>query len=176
MQKTAIFLITFLLFSSTLSAQDEYIEISAWEPEDIILPATRSFPRPSLRHLVADRMLQFYQKKIRPNSIDRCPFYIRCSDYARQAIEKYGLVLGISVAIDRYFYRENSGRIQHYDLRKSRNRVLKLDDSFFLYPEIERSHLQTRGRLPATDDRFRKPTENVRIMSETQHRSVSCAK
>lgn len=176
MQKTAIFLISSVLFSSTLNAQDEYIEISAWEPEDIILPATRSIPRPSLRQLVADRMLQFYQKRVRTNSIDRCPFHMRCSDYARQAIEKYGLVLGISVAIDRYFYRENSGRYQHYDLRNSRNRGLKLDDSFFLYPEIEESHLQIWGRLPATDDGFPKPTENVRIMSETQHRSVSCAR
>ena len=145
MGKAATFLMTYFLIFSNLNAQDDYIEISAWEPEDITLPATSSFPGLSLRQLVADRMLQFYQKKVRPNSIRRCPFYIPCSDYARQAIEKYGLLLGISVAIDRYFYRENSSRFWYYGLRKSKNGLLKLDDSFFLYPEIEKSHLQTSG-------------------------------
>ena len=61
--KAAIFLTTCFLIFSTLNAQDDYSEISAWEPEDITLPTVRSFPRLSLRQLVADRMLQFYQKK-----------------------------------------------------------------------------------------------------------------
>ena len=143
MGKSAIFLITCFFLFGPLSAQDDYIEISAWEPEDITLPTARSFPQLSLGRLIADRMIQFYQKKIGPNSISRCPFHISCSNYAQQAIKKYGLVLGISVFIDRYFYREHPGSFWHYGLKESENGVLKLDDSFFLYPEIEKSHLQT---------------------------------
>ena len=145
MGKAATFLIACFFVSSTVSAQDDYIEISAWEPEDISLPAARFFSRPGLGRLITDRMIQFYQKKIGPNSISRCPFHISCSNYARQAIEKYGLILGVSVFIDRYFYRENSSSFWHYGLRESKDGVLKLDDSFFLYPETDKPHLQTPG-------------------------------
>ena len=148
MGKAASFLIACFFLPGTLSAQDDYIEISAWEPEDITPPAARTYPGSGLGRLVADRMIRFYQKKIGPNSISRCPFHTSCSNFARQAIKKYGLILGVSVFIDRYFYRENSSSRWHYGLRESMDGVLKLDDSFFLYPQTDKPHHRMPGHTP----------------------------
>lgn len=164
MVNAATFLIACLCISSTVRAQDGYTELSSWEPEDITLPDDRTPARQGLGRLVADRMIQFYQKKIGPNSISRCPFHISCSSYARQAIEKYGLILGVSAFIDRYFYRENTSSFWHYGLRESGEGVLKLDDSFFLYPEIDGPRHQTRGNRRLTTHLVSPPENSTRYL------------
>lgn len=44
-------------------------------------------------------IIKFYQKKISPHLGDRCKFYPTCSNYALQAIEKYGAFRGSLKAI-----------------------------------------------------------------------------
>ena len=44
-------------------------------------------------------MIRFYQRKISPLLGDRCKFYPTCSEYALQAIEKYGAFKGFLKAV-----------------------------------------------------------------------------
>lgn len=49
-------------------------------------------------------LINFYQKKISPlvkSSGTMCKYYPSCSEYAKQAIEKYGTIKGIFLAIKR---------------------------------------------------------------------------
>ena len=45
--------------------------------------------------------VRFYQDHISPVDGDRCPMHPSCSEYARQAIQKHGPVLGWIMACDR---------------------------------------------------------------------------
>ncbi len=47
------------------------------------------------------KMIEFYQKKISPGLGHRCKYYPTCSEYTKQAIEKYGVVRGILKGIFR---------------------------------------------------------------------------
>ncbi|MBN2105387.1 membrane protein insertion efficiency factor YidD [bacterium] len=131
-----IFLLISLFCSFNIYAQEEYVEFSPWEPDDI-KPIYSSY---SVIHdikrdpltILSFNAIKFYQKKISTKSISRCPFYISCSNYAYLAIEKYGLLIGICYFIDRNFYRENIACFYHYELRENKEGILKLDDSFFL--------------------------------------------
>ncbi len=106
-----------------------------WEPEDI-----RNFKHPEPRipnpgsvfSDVAVDLIGFYQSSIGPKSIQRCPFYISCSNFALQAIRRYGFYKGICLFIDRNLYRENPGILNHYDLIRMPSGVLKLDDEKYL--------------------------------------------
>lgn len=44
-------------------------------------------------------LIIFYQKKISPHLGNRCKFYPTCSQYALEAIEKYGALKGTGKAI-----------------------------------------------------------------------------
>lgn len=81
--------------------------------------------------LLYDNLIGFYQTKISAKTIQRCPFYISCSNYTKIAIKEYGSFLGILYFIDRNLYRENIGMNKHYSLRK-KGRFLKFDDSYYL--------------------------------------------
>jgi len=130
----SIFII--LLLNSITYSQDEYIELSSWEREDLT-PIYSSFDstekfvvKPTI--LCANMLIGFYQSNISTRSISRCPFYISCSNYAYIAINKYGLLPGICFFIDRNFYRENIASFYHYELRENDYGILKLDDSFYI--------------------------------------------
>ena len=43
-------------------------------------------------------MIAFYQKKLSPLKKPCCRFYPTCSEYARQAITKYGALKGTALA------------------------------------------------------------------------------
>ena len=125
-----------LFFSSISYSQEEYAEMSSWEPDDLS-PIYASFDssgsyikKPSI--LLANSLIGFYQKRISTQSLSRCPFYISCSHYAQLAIKKYGLLIGMAFFIDRNCYRENIACWYHYELRENANGVLKLDDSFYI--------------------------------------------
>jgi uncharacterized protein len=45
--------------------------------------------------------INFYQKKISPLKKSSCVFYPTCSEYARQAVEKYGALRGAFLAARR---------------------------------------------------------------------------
>ena len=40
------------------------------------------------------KLINFYQKRISPFLKHRCTFYPSCSEYTKQAIEKYGTLKG----------------------------------------------------------------------------------
>ncbi len=47
------------------------------------------------------KMIKFYQKFVSPLKPNSCRFYPTCSEYTVQALQKYGLVLGLKKAIFR---------------------------------------------------------------------------
>lgn len=47
------------------------------------------------------KMIEFYQKYISPGLGNHCKFYPTCSEYAKQAIDKYGIIKGNILAIYR---------------------------------------------------------------------------
>ena len=48
-----------------------------------------------------------YQMRIGSKTIHRCPFEVTCSHFLTQSVEKYGIIKGTALFLDRYFYREN---------------------------------------------------------------------
>lgn len=144
--KYVLYLLTFqLTLVNSLCGQP-------WEPEDIKpiyeFNAEMEF-KISPFAILADNLITYYQKKISPNSISRCPFYISCSNFADQAIDKFGLPMGILLFIDRNFYRENIAAFKHYELREDGSGRLRLDDSFYIYGKdfaipikLNKPHLQ----------------------------------
>ena len=44
-------------------------------------------------------LIRFYQKNISPYKGTKCPYHPTCSNYALQAIEKYGVVQGGILAL-----------------------------------------------------------------------------
>ena len=50
---------------------------------------------------VALALIRFYQKRISPALPARCIYVPTCSQYAYRAIEKYGLLRGMSLAVRR---------------------------------------------------------------------------
>jgi len=131
-----LFLVLVSLISK-LHSQDQYVEISPWEEEDTkpvyyYLNTSGNYETSPFM-LVANKLIKLYQKEISPQSISRCPFYISCSNYAYQAINRHGLIVGIAFFIDRNLYRENIESHLHYQLRETQFGVLKLDDSYYLY-------------------------------------------
>lgn len=47
------------------------------------------------------KIIEFYQKRISPKMGHRCKYYPSCSEYAKQAIIKYGAIKGIIMGIGR---------------------------------------------------------------------------
>jgi len=47
-------------------------------------------------------LIRFYQRHISPGLPRRCRFYPTCSQYAVEAIEKYGAVKGLWLALRRF--------------------------------------------------------------------------
>ena len=88
--------------------------------------------------LIYTSLIEFYQSKISDKTIQRCPFYISCSNFTKIAINEYGSFWGILYFIDRNFYRENIAMNKHYFLHK-KGRFIKYDDSYYLYNNDKKS-------------------------------------
>ncbi|MBP9748312.1 MAG: membrane protein insertion efficiency factor YidD [Candidatus Pacebacteria bacterium] len=43
------------------------------------------------------KLINLYQKYVSPLLGDRCKFYPTCSEYSKQAIEKYGVFRGVGM-------------------------------------------------------------------------------
>jgi putative component of membrane protein insertase Oxa1/YidC/SpoIIIJ protein YidD len=144
-------LVAFLWFQAffsqgaILSAQAPVLEPDAWEPDAI----GKEFPPKSVEKSelamdawLAKALIRFYQTDIGPNSISRCPFFISCSNFAMQAIEKYGFFPGILLFIDRIYYRENPAAYLFYPKKRNSRLFLKLDDTYFLKGELADEYFQ----------------------------------
>lgn len=57
--------------------------------------------RQSLAARAAEAAISFYQRRVSPLMGPRCIYVPSCSEYARQAIEKYGFVRGWGLAFRR---------------------------------------------------------------------------
>jgi putative membrane protein insertion efficiency factor len=62
----------------------------AFEPEDALVPGTA--PNPGQR--LASALLRGYKRWISPLLGQHCRFHPTCSDYMREAIERYGVLRG----------------------------------------------------------------------------------
>lgn len=116
-------------FPGQLVSQDEWVS----EPWDMESEHTDSVLSAQSMNFFAEKLLDWYQKKVSTQSISRCPFAISCSDYTRRAIRKHGLIIGAAYFIDRNFYRENTESYRWYPLLELPGSVLKLDDAYYLY-------------------------------------------
>ncbi len=66
-------------------------------------PEAAPFPRHTNElALAGESLVRLYQTFISPMDAPSCPFTPTCSEYARQAVEQYGLVVGMIKAADRY--------------------------------------------------------------------------
>lgn len=57
--------------------------------------------RLKIERSVADALIGFYRRFLSPVGGHRCVMYPSCSEYARQAINTYGWVLGLILSVDR---------------------------------------------------------------------------
>lgn len=81
--------------------------------------------------------VHYYQDKVSTNSINRCPFYLSCSNYTLEAFKLKGAFWGVISFIDRAYFRENFDSYNMYPLKSTKNGILKLDDMYYLYGEDE---------------------------------------
>ncbi len=135
--KVILFLL--LVFQSQqlcISQQKDVELVDSWEPEEYlnISSTTLNIDQPSFNivKILSDNLISYYQSNISPLSIDRCPFEISCSNYAKEAISRHGII-GLIMFTDRYFYRENVAAYQNYKIIERKNRILKLDDKIYLF-------------------------------------------
>lgn len=133
-----ILLLVFLPRTCLSSEHSSTLDVP-WEPEDLLVAEAASWTgppqKPALLKPLAQSAIQFYRRRIAIESTDRCPFHISCSRFAEKAVQRFGVVRGIALFIDRHFFREHVGAQQYYSLRETlvNNRIaLKLDDSFYL--------------------------------------------
>lgn len=105
-----------------------------WEPSDVHPIGSRLLPVPvtGLSQDIALGLIHFYQARISPASISRCPFSVSCSNFASRAISRKGLALGLVMFIDRYYYRENATAFGTYDLVTADDGILRIDDGVYL--------------------------------------------
>ena len=116
-------------FSGVCAFPDE-----TWEPSDIhavgsSVPAVAGV---DVAQGIALDLIRLYQAKISPTSISRCPFVVSCSNFAFRAISRKGLVAGTVMFIDRFYYRENAAAFGSYELARTDDGFLKIDDGEYL--------------------------------------------
>jgi putative membrane protein insertion efficiency factor len=61
------------------------------------------------------RLIRFYQRSISPNTPPRCRFIPTCSQYAYEAINKYGALKGGFLAFKRLLRCHPFSKADHYD-------------------------------------------------------------
>lgn len=112
-------------------------ELISWEPDDlpvhqVSLAQGKSLVFPLTNVSLA--LVRMYQKKISPNSVlHRCPFKTSCSAFAYESIQANGIIKGLVMFIDRYYFRENPGTPFQYPLHEGQQGILKLNDDFYLW-------------------------------------------
>ena len=67
------------------------------------------------------KVINLYQKYISSLNGPKCRFYPTCSEFCKLSIDRYGLVFGVFMTVDRMFYRENELAMRHYQYLKDRD-------------------------------------------------------
>lgn len=148
LKQVLCFLILIVLLLSVCQAQEihnekevagRYVEIDSWEPDDLehdeaLDQKTKGLVSPIGPFSLS--LIRIYQKRVSPNStMHRCPYKTSCSNFAYQSISENGLLLGILLFIDRYYYRENPSVPYNYPLYENAEGILKLNDDYYLSSE-----------------------------------------
>lgn len=63
------------------------------------------------------KLINFYQKFLSPLKKQSCVFYPTCSEYTKEAINKYGVLKGVWLGVKRIF-RCHPWQKEHIDLLK----------------------------------------------------------
>jgi hypothetical protein len=75
---------------------------------------------------IPQKVISFYQEYLSPLDTSECPSFPRCSEYAKAAIKKHGLLKGWILIVDRLFHEGseelkvsgqiiNHGKLKIYD-------------------------------------------------------------
>jgi hypothetical protein len=114
---------------STRARAQEAIDDEPYEPEDLELSVPTREPSGALGPIsdVALAAIRFYQVKIGPNSISRCPYVVSCSAFAYDQVYRLGF-FGIPAIIDRMYYRENADTFNKYPKYVLPSGLIKHDD------------------------------------------------
>lgn len=94
--------------------------------------------------IVTSTGFKLYKTLISPSQGDVCNFSPSCSQFARQAIEKYGIIFGSMMASDRLL-RCNPWAYQYYDEYYNEIRDHKLYDPIennYIFETHEHTHPQ----------------------------------
>jgi len=121
-----------LIIAFAMLMQTEELRADAYSSND-------SKPAPGFFRAPVLSMIHYYQTRISPNSIQRCPFETSCSHLAEEAVQRYGVMRGLIRTIDRYYFRENKQAFAIYERVDGGDGRLLLDDSAFL---------NSKGELP----------------------------
>jgi hypothetical protein len=103
------FLIFSLLMHGNLPAQFSESPALPWGPDMEFLKEAKNLPKPALlrpAQKTCRSMIRFFQVYISPIDGPRSSFYPTSSQYALEAIQKYGVLKGITMGCDRLM-REN---------------------------------------------------------------------
>ncbi len=112
MHNARLNVLTLLLLIITVLLIPAYSSSSEWGPWDRDRayalkeePARQQAPERNLLSTLAVSpgilLISFFQKVISPVDGASCDFYPTCSAYAKQAIQKHGLVIGLAMASER---------------------------------------------------------------------------
>jgi hypothetical protein len=80
---------------------------AGWPPWDFVAPSAESLELPDAPDAVGPAsfvfrsMMHFYSVVVSPVSGKHCPMHPSCSAYAREAVSRKGLPLGVLMAFDR---------------------------------------------------------------------------
>jgi putative membrane protein insertion efficiency factor len=99
--------------------------------------------------IVTDLSFELYQTVISPCQGDVCNFVPSCSNYARTAIKRYGIVWGMLMAGDRLM-RCNPWAYQQYGTHYRKIIHYKLSDP------VDNNYIFNKTRFPAIPDELRR--------------------
>ena len=63
-------------------------------------------------------LLSFYQQKLSVHGKARCLFYPTCSEFYREAFDRYGTIWAVFMTLDRMLYREHAWSLEKYTERE----------------------------------------------------------
>lgn len=85
---------------------------------DILKPRSSVFNK----HPLTLNIIAWYQRKISTQNGPKCMFYPTCSEYFKEAVNKYGIMWATLMIVDRMFYRENYSSMKYYQYINSYGR------------------------------------------------------
>jgi hypothetical protein len=111
--------IAFMLLISTCAYAQDSGEWS-WNQNDREIPIEKYFYETIKTNKNEDsfysKLIWIYKNTSSQKKLYRCPSYPSCSTFALYSIQKYGLIKGLLMGMDRLYFRENTNNLSspHY--------------------------------------------------------------